>query len=433
MTEKEAKPGRCADPRLKTNVIRCCDAQASLKKLPDACIDCVVTSPPFWSLRDYGVLPNKWADGTRSALGLEPHFDSYIEHLCEVFDELSRVLKPTGTLWVNLGDTYHNATKWTCKDESPQTISGQNNRGFKTGRRMNQGLPEKCLSLIPQRFVLSMVQRGWILRNDIVWHKPNHMPTSVKDRFACSWEHLFLFAKRSRYYFDLDAVRIPHSSTPKALAKANRRVRRRPSPHLHGCRRCPNPGELQSAHPLGKNPGDYWLSPTEVHSSDSPASGTKTGQESNVGHPSDVWPIITRPSTSGHFATYPEALVERPIRAGCPTKVCKRCGTPKLTRRVFRRAQPATDSHAQRNPCLASTGGTNQIIFVCKCKRGFQPGIVLDPFMGTGTTAVVARRLGRRFIGFELNPRYVRMARKRLADAAHDSSSAAGAKIKKTA
>ena len=153
-----------------TNRIYCRDALEGLKELPDESVDCVITSPPYWALRDYGNPPARRDDGTNCALGLEESLQDYVRHLCEVFHHVHRVLEPSGTCWVNLGDTYHNATKWTCKDEVSQTICRGNNRDFKTSRRINQGLPEKCLAQIPARFAIEMTARGWILRNDIVWH-----------------------------------------------------------------------------------------------------------------------------------------------------------------------------------------------------------------------------------------------------------------------
>ena len=425
---------------LEANRIYWLDARDGLKMLPDESVDCVVTSPPYWATRDYSVGKTKWPDGSDSALGLEAGFDLYIEHLCSIFDEVKRVLKSTGTLWVNLGDTYHNATKWSKSDRSPQTISGGNNRTYKAGRLKNQGLPEKCLTQIPSRFALEMINRGWTLRNDIVWHKPNPMPASVKDRLACSWEHLLMFTKAKRYYFDLDAIRVPHKSIASKLMRPIKHVRLRASLHVSGQRLAPNPEEPQAFHPLGKNPGDCWTIPTETRTM-----GAIVGQHGVVkvpggagwtGHrqggaartirendprwlspggknPGDVWQIAAMGSTLGHFAMFPERLVERPILAGCPTQVCKRCGTPRLTRSILECGKAANQKKTDKQQ---GTGKKRtQTVLGCNCKRGFDPGVVLDPFMGAGTTAAVAKRLGRHFIGFELNPEYVAMANQRLA------------------
>ncbi len=405
------------------------DAIQGLKKLPSESVDCVMTSPPYWALRDYGNPPIQWADGVKCALGLEESLNDYIGHLCEIFDEVRRVLKPTGTCWVNLGDTYHNATKWTRKNEAPQTISRGNNRDFKTGRRMNQGLPEKCLAQIPGRFAIEMTRRGWILRNDIVWHKPNHMPSSVKDRFACSWEHLFFFVKAKRYYFDLDLVREPHKSL--SVVRSGKHSLPSKSPRRSPLRgqRPPRGGEPGSLHPLGKNPSDYWTLSTETRTAGAilgqrgvvkvPGGSGWTGHRQGGGaktlrdldprwlspgakNPGDSWDVQTRSFRGAHFAVYPEQLCERPIKAGCPEKACKRCGTP---------APRTSSGHVSHNKCRP-----NRIpaAFRCECRKGFVAGLVLDPFVGPGTTAVVARKLGRRFIGFEVNSDYVKMSRRRL-------------------
>jgi DNA modification methylase len=270
---------------------------------------------------------------------------------------------------------------------------------------MNQGLPEKCLAQVPGRFAIEMIKRGWILRNDIVWHKPNHMPSSVKDRFACSWEHLFLFAKQRRYFFDLDAVRVPHKFLDKLLpAKQPRQnkghSRKGPPP---GKRAMPNKGEAGVLHPEGKNPGD-------------------------------IFRISTRPYPEAHFAVYPEQLCETPIKAGCPALVCCSCGTPKLTRTVGGsvaalniRARDVQRGRIKSGDRRASGREVSEycereyapkpeteLVMGCTCDAGFKPGIVLDPFAGAGTTLVVAKKLGRHFLGIEINPEYVKMARGRL-------------------
>lgn len=194
-------------------------ALEGLKKLPSDSVDCVMTSPPYWAMRDYGLPPVKWPDGTQWPLGLEPDYQLYIEHLCMIFDEIKRVLKPTGTLWVNLGDGYYNGNRLTTCKESPQTICNGNNRDFYCGPKLCDGLPHKCLMQIPGRFAIKMIERGWILRNDIVWHKLNHLPESMKDRLTSSWEHVYFFTKHPRYYFDLDAVRVSHKTTVNQRGK----------------------------------------------------------------------------------------------------------------------------------------------------------------------------------------------------------------------
>lgn len=304
-------------PKLETDKILCRDVLVGLRGLPNSCIDCVLTSPPYWAHRDYGVRPTAWNDGSRTVLGLETSVDAYVEHVREVFKEIRRVLKPTGTLWIVLGDTY--AGHW----KGP-------GRNGKTSGVLHRRVPNKSLCLVPERIALGLVGDGWILRNRIVWQKPNHMPSSVKDRFTNSWEHLLFLVRQGRYRFDLDAVRVPHTKARCFKTKIHGKVAIRSTPHIRGHRRPPHPGEPQSFHPLGKNPGD-------------------------------VWQISTQPSRSGHPAPYPERLCEWVLKAGCPPG-----------------------------------------------------GIVLDPFVGSGTTALVAAKLGRRYIGFDANLNYVRAARARL-------------------
>ena len=419
---------------LAVNTTHRMDALQGLKQLSEESIDCVMTSPPYWSTRDYGIEETTWPDGSTTALGLEPSVEAYIDHLVAIFDEIKRVLKPTGTVWINIGDTY--AGRWG--NSAPSGIKGKPRPPTETTKRwrrngappqvdrprscFSHAVPERCLCLIPERFALAMVQRGWILRSRVCWHKPNGMPESVKNRLRRTWEHLFFFTRQpSRYYFDLDAIREPHKTLDKFKNKAldvPEPSTIRPSPHIHGRRLPPRPGEAHALHALGKNPGNHWTIPPETRSlgaivgargvvkvpGGSGWTGHPAGGEarivrehdprwlpSNGRNPGDDWSVATAPiarrygrqvasgdgceagspgvedpgvgdpGAVSHFAVYPEKLCERPILAGCPTG-----------------------------------------------------GLVLDPFMGSGTTAVVAKRLGRRFIGFELNPDYIKLAQMRL-------------------
>lgn len=311
------------------------DAVSGLKRLANDSVDCMITSPPYWDTRDYGPIAAKWADGQQCVLGREPAINQYLVHLLEVFDEIKRVVKPGGTVWVNLGDVYWSGSRCVRRNTTGNGPSRApvRNTGLKSDGQSLRGmvdslsLPYKSLCLIPERFAVAMVARGWVLRNRIIWHKPNHLPASVKDRLTGTWEHLFLFTKSSSYTFDLDAIRIPHRSTPHQNPKHESA---RSSNCIRGRRLPPRAGEPQAMHPLGKNPGDCWSIPL-------------------------------RPSRHKHAAAFPEALCVRPILAGCP-----------------------------------------------------KGGIVLDPFIGSGTTAVVAKRLGRRFIGFDSNPAYINVAKQRL-------------------
>ncbi len=410
---------------LKTNTIYKLHVLEGLKKLPDESVDMVITSPPYWALRDYGKttdavwggdakckhvfgkpIRTKRSSGTQTAkvshhkngvglfdvssqfcrkcgawkgqLGLEPSIDLFIEHTMEIFDEIRRVLKKCGTCWINLGDTYY-TTSGIQKDNlnSQKYIQCTGiNRAVKS--RGNGELPSKCLSLIPFRFALAMINRGWILRNDIIWHKPSAVPSSAHDRFTVDYEHVFFFSKSKKYYFEKQIEPFKDSTLRK---KAYR----------------------NKSHPQGRNKRC-------------------------------IWSISSRPLKEAHFAVYPEELCETPIKAGCPAEVCRKCGIPKLTRTT--EANPDAFSYSLRDAQKERikyvgrklskeqiknydrdsyvSKARKMVMFSCNCNAGFKPGIVLDPFMGSGTTAVVAKTLDRQFIGLELNPNYIKIAQRRI-------------------
>jgi DNA modification methylase len=324
------------------NQIICGDAQQVLQKLPDESIDCVVTSPPYWALRDYGV---------KGQLGLEPRFQDFIVKLCNVFDEVKRVLKRSGTCWVNIGDTYysnHGAVNSSLYRSEVVAQARSIRRNLS-----NRELPSKSLCQIPSRFAIEMANRGWILRNEIIWFKKNCMPASVRDRFTVDFEKVLFFVKGKKYWFDPDAVREPHSQAN--MAETIKRARK-----------------LGYS---GKRSYKDWYFHERKKTSWVGVNNSKIGlgaaargmPKTKLLHPLGrakrcVWAVGTVPFHENHFATYPPKLIETPILAGCP-----------------------------------------------------QGGIVLDPFMGSGTTALVAQNLGRNFVGIDLNPAYIKMAQLRLA------------------
>lgn len=244
-----------------------------LRVMPANSVDCCVTSPPYWGLRDYGV-PGQ--------LGLEPDFRDYIKHLVDIFDEVKRVLKPGGTCWVNLGDTYFSVNRTTGRNDEGRHTPGGRGGSFNGGTRQDLklvgGLTNKSLTQVPARFAIEMTDRGWILRNEIIWHKPNAMPQSVKDRFSVDYEKLFFFTKSKRYYFNQQFE--PH--TTAVVAGGNH------------AQRSSMPGDSRS----GK--------------------GGTMGFGINGRNKRSVWSISTKPYTEAHFAVYPEKLIETPILAGCP-------------------------------------------------------------------------------------------------------------------
>lgn len=289
------------------------DVRDKLAELADESVHCVVTSPPYFGLRDYGV---------EGQIGLEATPEDYTTALVEVFREVRRVLRDDGTLWLNLGDSYnaHPGQRKTTDrvGKKQETNAGSNT----TGSRCAPDLKPKDLLGIPWRVAFALQADGWWLRSDIIWAKPNPMPESVTDRPTSAHEHVFLLAKSERYYFDADAAKEPPSEN-------------KPWGDSNG-------GSKQRA--LGHNLGGRL--------------GIPAGFGRNI---RNVWTISTAAYSEAHFATFPPALVEPCIKAGSPI------------------------------------GGT-----------------VLDPFLGAGTTALVADQLGRNCIGIELNPAYAELARQRI-------------------
>lgn len=272
----------------------CDDAVSGLSQIPSATVDAIVTSPPYYGQRDYS---------HEAQIGNEPTLDAYIERLLRVFRECLRVLKDTGTFWLNLGDKY---------------VDSQ-------------------LLGAPWTLALALQKDGWILRSDIIWYKPNAMPSSVKNRPTCDHEYLFFFAKTNNHYFDADAIREPHVTfTEKSRMMGGRN-------HF---------GKQGGTPEKGKNAGNPNLHKARWDQAFHPKGRNKR----------TVWEIPLSKFPDAHFAVFPEKLIEPCILAGCP-----------------------------------------------------EGGIVLDPFIGSGTTALVALRLGRHFIGVDCSERYCEMTRKRIA------------------
>ena len=298
-----------------TNTVHHGDCLTVLKTFPDEFIDCCVTSPPYWALRDYG------CDGQ---LGLEPTFQEYIDKLCNIFDEVKRVLKKEGTCWVNIGDTYNGNKEGKTDNKVCDYL-----KNTTTNLHKKKGdLPDKCLCQIPSRFAIEMTNRGWILRNEIIWYKPNAMPSSVKDRFTVDFEKVFFFVKNKKYWFE------------QQLEK---------SIWFEKDKRAITGGITKSGKSITSEGNQYQIN--------------KSGSFRKDGNRNKrcVWQIPTKPFKEAHFAVFPPTLVEPMIQAGCP-----------------------------------------------------ENGIVLDPFMGSGTVAEVALKLNRHFIGIELSPEYCEMAKKRI-------------------
>lgn len=262
------------------------DGLQTLKLFPTSSVDSFIFSPPYWQLRDYR-FKGQW--------GLEKTPEEYLQNLWNLMEEIKRILKPQGTVWVNLGDTY-GTQAGTAMGKKYETKSGRI-KHIENGSVLLKGkLPHKSLLLLPHRFAVGCMERGWIVRNDIVWAKPNGMPESVTDRFSKKHEYIFLLVKNKNYHFDLDAVREPHKEI--SLHRAKYRVSLfggdPNNPKGASSKGGKNGGTLTSItlNPKGKNPGDV----------------------------TDFWKISTKQSCSKHYATFNKDVITKPILAGCPKK-----------------------------------------------------------------------------------------------------------------
>jgi len=291
--------------------IICGDSLEVLKTLESESVDCVITSPPYWGLRDYGV------DGQ---LGLEPHFNEYIEKLVAIFDEVKRVLKKEGTCWVNLGDTYSGNKEGKTDNKVSQYLKDTTTRLHKKAV-----IQEKSLCQVPSRFAIAMTDRGWILRNRLIWHKPNCMPSSVEDRFTVDYEDVFFFVKSKKYFFEQQLEK-------SIWAESDSRFENGPT----------RGGKTVT--------GEYAIDKGGAY------------REDGMKNKRTVWTVNTHGYSEAHFATFPEALVEPMVLAGSP-----------------------------------------------------KGSLILDPFSGAATTGVVAKKLGRNYLGIEISPVYVKMSEERLA------------------
>lgn len=272
------------------------DAFEKIKLLKDKSVDSIMTSPPYWQLRDYGVA---------GQLGLEDSVEEYIEKLIEIFNECWRVLKDTGTVFINMGDTYSN---------------------------VNSNIRRKSKMMIPERFAIAMIKRGWILRNEIIWHKPNVVPEAVRDRFTNDFEKIYFFTKSEKYFFEKQY----ETFSEKTLTAFKDGIMPTGKKKMLGA------GESRTGMREVNKP---WR-----------AVCNEKGRNMRT-----VWKIATKGIPEAHFATFPEELVKRCLLSGCPER-----------------------------------------------------GVILDMFLGSGTTLKVARQLNLNGIGIELNQEYIKIAEKRI-------------------
>ena len=359
------------------------DTLTELKKLESESVDCCITSPPYWGLRDYGTA--KWEGGDEECdhlaptggrnpenakismgssginniqykilckkcgakridqqLGLEKTLDGYLNKMLLITAELKRVLKKTGTMWWNHGDSYGGSgmgLSYAGQSKGPNSILSDKTLVSMPMVAHTRGRYEKSLLLQAHRLVIRMIdEQGWILRNTIIWHKPNCMPSSVKDRFTVDYEPIFFFSKNKKYWFETQyEAHLTQENRPDGIIRERTFGYNTEYPAVRGLKKGKVQVDSEQKHSANINYGSL-------------------GRNKRC-----VWKIPTAPFKEAHFAVFPEKLIEPMIKAGCPVG-----------------------------------------------------GVILDPFFGSGTTGVVATKLNRNFIGIELNPTYCEMARKRI-------------------
>lgn len=370
----------------------------TMGRMPDGFVDMVICSPPYWGLRDYGTAPqiwdnhngceHEWGNGLferkrgnasgptaqvgntkkeicgtgvnqgnfctkcnawKGNLGLEPDYNLFIDHLVQIFDEVKRVLKDTGSCWVNLGDSYsgsngagYSPTKWKRLYENETSIRK------KTGR--TDSISPKSLIGIPERFVLAMQDNGWIRRNTIIWHKKNCMPSSASDRFTVDFEYLYFFTKKTKYYFEQQFEEFQGKDESRWSGSYENEGSIIQGASNRGIKRT-------KRYPKNYGGGTSF----KGHSGNFKADGSLIGTPELGRNKRCVWKIPTQPYPGAHFAVFPAALIETPIKGGCPVD-----------------------------------------------------GIVYDPFMGAATTAEVALTHNRHFIGSERSVDYCKIGNKRI-------------------
>lgn len=438
---------------LESNKIYQTDCLSGLKLLPDNSVDCCVTSPPYFNQRNYGTA--EWIGGDEKCkheqlptllnrnqnknkketvegcvvykdecsicgaikkdkqIGLETTLQEYIDNLVEIFEEVKRVLKPTGQLWLNIGDTYSNfksgkiIEQTISANKKVRAIDAEDAHHRNPELLKKQGFKNKDLMMVPARLAIALQESGWYLRNDIIWAKATSgmerngscMPESVKDRFVSAHEHIFLLTKNDRYFFDAHAVKEPINEDSILRSKRGFLT-----------------NKLTDINGNFENRSHEYI-------------------ESGLANMRNVWRINLQPGSSGeHIAGYPEKLVEPCVKAGTSEYgCCKDCGKPydrilEKTHDLNVSWAPGTRDYHKLEISKGRHGGTSSFLTdtvqqfkssgwqkTCKCETDeIVPAIVLDPFMGSGTTAFTSLKLGRKFIGFELNENYIKFANERI-------------------
>lgn len=385
------------------NTIICGNSLNVLKTFPSDIVDCAITSPPYWNLRDYKV---------KEQLGLEKTPEEYVQKLVEIFREVKRVLKKEGTLFLNLGDSYNGSCKGGDSDRmyaKKHTQFGKLNDIRRHGIPTNiKSLKPKDLIGIPWTVAFALRDDGWYLRQDIIWSKPNPMPESVIDRCTKSHEYIFILAKNSKYHFDSEAIK-EEIEYPDIAFSTN---------HIDNRK-----DKDSSVYAIQSTAQDQYYK--KLKQSILEGIPLKRNKRS-------VWTISTHAYPESHFATFPEDLVIPMIKAGTSQKgVCWNCGISYkriikkegISSAVFMKNKDKSRYKSEQGikqniranrECYERKSKTIGWGKNCLCNEKSIPAIVLDPFCGAGTTCMVAKKLGRNYIGIDLNPEYCTMAEKRI-------------------
>lgn len=361
-------------PSAGINEILSGDALSILQGMADESVNCLVTSPPYYGLRKYGTVPVAWPavdyllfrtmvhiESMECELGQECDYYAYIGHMVAIFREAKRVLRKDGTCWINIGDSYASSVKNRTKEQATRGTQLQGGLESQEAslvqiNKVVSGLKEKDLIGIPSMLAFAMRDDGWYWRQDIIWDKPNVMPESVTDRCTKSHEYILMFTKSNKYFYDSDAIKEPAIYDVDGTGTAARKARANgnklePTEERNGIRKA---GFKDASLMLAK------------HQDKQSSHGLRyagfnerwaNGGKAALRNKRDVWRIVPAQFPGAHFAVFPEELPSICIKAGCP-----------------------------------------------------KDGIVLDPFSGRGTTATVARKLGRNFIAIELKPDYIKMS-----------------------
>jgi len=418
-----------------------------LPTLPENSVDTIFTSPPYWGLREYETKEVDWANGWTGELGREPTPAMYTENLCKIMDATRHALKPEGSLWVNLDDSM--------------------------AKKKLDKVSRKSLVGIPARFQIAMIERGWVCRNMIIWHKPDVKPESATDRYTRDYEHLFLFSQDNKTLFWVNSV------TGQFVTKQPLGIQGIEDSDWRwvtcrgcwgkGCNKCKDLGKKKRTYWEGK---DYYFEQQfeayapnsdvsyrkiiramkqydtkEPYKDNMPYAGVSlkdyegTGAETpkdvknrilqsmaNDARPGrnkrTVWSIHCENYKGAHFAVFPIKLAEAVIKAACPRYVCSGCGKPRLklynTKSVATRPGKESKypseirSETLRKRTVRIVEGATYSD--CGCKMKWEPGVIMDLFFGSGTVGVAALNLGRQYLGLELNPKFVKLAEERITE-----------------